>query len=111
LQSSELILCFFSLDIEAPPPPQVLALCSVVVWYSVEAVSIVDDTITGYDVRFYSPQSNTQNMIKHVGANRTFYIIQSEDKTVANPDDIYIQVIQIISIIPVKAYSFYIHPL
>ena len=52
----------------------------------------MDIMITGYDVRFYSPQSDMENVIRHVGANRTFYIVQDEDKTVANLEDIFVQV-------------------
>ena len=70
-----------------------LALCSVVLWYSPAVVSPVDTMITGYDVRFYSPQSDTENVIRHVGANQTFYIVQNEDKTVTNLEYIYVQVL------------------
>lgn len=75
-------------------PPQVLALCSIVVWYTPAVTSAVDIMITGYDVMFYSPQSDMENVIRHVGANQTFYIVQNEDKTVANLEDIYVQVIR-----------------
>ena len=73
------------------PPPQVQALCSVVVWYS-PTVSCGD--IIGYDVRFFSPQLDSQNVTKRVGANRTFYIVQDEDvKMSAKQEDIHVQVI------------------
>ena len=78
-------------DLISIPPPQVQALCSVVVWYSPE-VSCGD--ITGYDVRFFSPQLDSQNVTKRVGANRTFYIVQDEDvKMSAKQEDIHVQVI------------------
>ena len=50
------------------PPPQVQALCSVVVWYSPE-VSCGD--IIGYDVRFFSPRLrlDSHNVTKRVEAN------------------------------------------
>lgn len=91
------IVLWSFLNTEAVPldPPQVLALCSVVVWYTPAVTSAVDIMITGYDVRFYSPQSDTENVIRHVGANQTFYIVQNEDKTVANLEDIYVQVIRL----------------
>ena len=43
------------------PPPQVQALCSVVVWNGPE-VSCVD--IIGYNVRFFHPQLLTQNVTR-----------------------------------------------
>ena len=76
------------LDIEAVPP-QVQALCSIAVWYS-PAISII-----GYDVRFYHPQLDMQNVIRRVGANQTFYIVQDEDKMIAEQEDLYVQVIKV----------------
>ena len=81
--------CFPHADIAAPPP-QVQALCSVVVWYSPE-VSCGD--IIGYDVRFFHPQLLTQNVTRRVGANGTFHIVQEEDKLDAKHGDLYVQVI------------------
>ena len=53
------------------------ALCSVVVWYSPD---VSCDGISGYDVRLYHSQSAQQNVIRSVGANRTFYVINDEDR-------------------------------
>ena len=64
------------------PPPQVQALCSVVVWYDPELVFCGD--IVGYDVRFFHPELLAQNVTRHVGANGTFYVIQEEDGLDAN---------------------------
>ena len=86
-------IVLFFLDV-AIPTPQVLALCSVVVWYSPAAVSCSD--IIGYEVRFFSPQLalDSQNVTRRVGANQTFYIVQDEDRMSAIQEDIYVQVIQ-----------------
>ena len=72
------------------PPPQVQALCSVVVWDN-PAVSCRD--IIGYDVRFYSLQLVTQNVTRRVGANGTYYIVQDKDRLNIEQKDIYVQVI------------------
>ena len=68
-----------------------LALCSVVVWYRPE---VPCGDIIGYDVRFFSPQLDSQNVTKRVGANQTFYIVQDKDKMSAKQEVIYVQVIQ-----------------
>ena len=74
--------------ITVPPPPQVQALCSVVVWYSPE---VSCEEIIGYDVRLYHPQMDVQNVTRRVGANRTFYVIQDEDRLI-NKQELYVQV-------------------
>ena len=68
---------------------EVQALCSVVVWYNPDI--FCEFMISGYDVRFYSPQQGTKNVTKSTGANQTFYIIQDEDGLV-DKHDINVQV-------------------
>ena len=81
----------------AVPPPQVQALCSIVVWYDPEPVFCED--IVGYDARFFHPQLFIQNVTRRVGANGTFYIIQEEDGLDANQKDLYVQVAKVIIIL------------
>ena len=81
---------FAHAEITMIPPPQVQALCSVVVWNTPE-VSCGD--IVGYDVRFFHPQLLTKNVTRRVGANGTFHIVQEEDKLDAKQEDLYVQVI------------------
>ena len=71
-----------------PSPPEVQALCSVVVWYQPD---LSCEHITGYNVRLFNPQSTHQDVIRYVGANRTFYIVKDEDRLDAN-DAIHVQV-------------------
>ena len=61
-----------------PAPVGVQSLCSVIVWYSPEVSC--EDTINGYEVRFYDPNFTQSNMTRHVGANRTFYDVTEEDR-------------------------------
>ena len=63
-------------------------MCFNVVWYIPE---VSCESISGYDVRLYHPQSAQQYVTRHVGANRTFYIINDEDR-LANSDETYVQV-------------------
>ena len=74
------------------PPPQVQALCSIVVWYDPEPVFCGD--IVGYDVRFFHPELLAQNVTRRVGANGTFYVVQEEDGLAkdARQKDLYVQV-------------------
>ena len=65
------------------------ALCSVVVWYNPDVSC--EYMINGYDVRFYSPQSDTKNVTRHTEANQTFYIIRDEDR-LGDKHDINVQV-------------------
>ena len=86
--SENMILWYtYPLILEPPPPIRVQGLCSVVVWYS-PAVSCED--IHGYEVRLYNPQSAHLNVTDHIGANRTFYIVDA-DKLVSS-DETFIQV-------------------
>ena len=78
------------MTIPPPPPPPlgVQGLCSVVVWYS-PMVSCED--IRGYEVRLYNPQSPShRNMTSHIGANRTFYVVDQEK--LVSSKEIYVQV-------------------
>ena len=72
------------------PPPDVKGLCSNIVWYS-PAVSC--EGISGYEVRLYSPQSLHKNLTRHVGVNRTFYILEDKDKlAMVGSEDTHVQV-------------------
>lgn len=66
------------------------ALCSVVIW---DDPAVLCEDITGYDVRFYSPQLVTQNVTRRVGASGTYYIIQDKDRLNIEQKDLYVQVI------------------
>ena len=59
-----------------------------VVWYSPEVSC--EDTISGYEVRFYDPNFTHSNVTRYVGANRTFYGATEEDRLAG--DDTYVQV-------------------
>ena len=72
-----------------PAPAGVQALCSVVVWYSPAEVSC-EETINGYEVRFYDPNFIQSNMTRYVGASRTFYVLTEEDELAG--EDTYVQV-------------------
>ena len=61
-----------------PAPVGVQSLCSVIVWYSPEVSC--EDTINGYEVRFYDPNFTQSNVTRYVGANRTFYGVTDEDR-------------------------------
>ena len=63
----------------APPPPEVQAFCSVVVWNS---PNVSCDGINGYDVRLYHPQSSQHNLTRSVNGN--FYTLKDEDRFVNN---------------------------
>ena len=69
-------------------PVGVQAFCSVVVWYGPEMA--YEDKISGYEVRFYDPNSIHSNMTRYVGANRTFYGIAGEDRLAG--ENTYVQV-------------------
>ena len=74
-----------------PPPPApvgVQSLCSVVVWYSPEVSC--EDTINGYEVRFYDPNFAQSNVTRYVEANRTFYVLTDEDRLAG--ENTYVQV-------------------
>ena len=77
----------------SPPPAPVVvqSLCSVIVWYSSEVSC--EDTINGYEVRFYDPNFTQSNMIRHVGANMTFYGITEEDRLAG--ENTHVQVIKL----------------
>ena len=75
-----------------PAPVGVQSLCSVIVWYSPEAVSC-EDTISGYEVQFYDPNFSQSNMTRHVRANMTFYGITEEDRLVG--ENTHVQVIKL----------------
>ena len=51
--------------------------------------------INGYNVRLYNPQSSAAQLdvIRRIGANRTFYIINDED-SLTSSDENYVQVAQ-----------------
>ena len=85
----------------AVPPPLsapigVQALCPwpVVVWYSPEVYMFCEDTISGYEVRFYDPNFSQSNVTRYVGANRTFYGVTEEDRLAG--ENTHVQVIKII---------------
>ena len=73
-----------SIILVAPPttsPPPLLGvqgLCSVVVWYGPEDLTC-ENRISGYAVKLCDPNLSTSNVTRHVGANRTFYILTEED--------------------------------
>lgn len=71
-----------------PSPPEVQALCTVVVWYRPK---LPCESITGYNVRLFNPQVTHQSTVRHVGANSTFYIIKDEDR-LDIMDTIHVQV-------------------
>ena len=51
------------------------------------------ESISGYEVRLYSPQSLHKNLTRRVGANGTFYIIEDEDKlAMVGSEDTHVQV-------------------
>ena len=49
-----------------------------------------EDTISGYEVRFYDPNITNSNVTRYVGVNRTFYGVTEEDRLAG--DDTYVQV-------------------
>ena len=50
-----------------------------------------EDTISGYEVRFYDPNFTHSNVTRYVGVNRTFYGVTEEDRLA--DDDTYVQVL------------------
>ena len=53
-----------------------------------------EDTISGYEVRFYDPNFSQSNVTRYVGANRTFYGVTEEDRLAG--ENTHVQVIKII---------------
>ena len=49
-----------------PSPPEVQALCTIVVWYR---PGLPFESITGYNVRLFNPQATHQSVVRHVGAD------------------------------------------
>ena len=66
------------------PVPEVKALsCSVVLWesgLSDSDSSVSCEDIVGYDVRLYHPESEHRNVTRRVEADRTYYLIDDDDK-------------------------------
>jgi predicted transcriptional regulator len=71
------------------PPPEVQALCSVIVWYSPELYSEL--TATGYDVLLFDSQQAYQNVSRRVAANGTFYITSDEERLTASHVQVLVQ--------------------
>ena len=72
-----------------PLPSNVQGFCSNVVWCSPE---VSCDSISGYDVRLYHPQSAHQNLTRHVEAKGTFYVITDEDRQASSDAGTLVQV-------------------
>lgn len=66
-------------SIEPPPPTGILALCDIIVWETPDYYC--DGILTGYQVQFYDPVADAQTLsIRDVPENRTFYVVQEEDR-------------------------------
>ena len=46
--------------------------------------SVSCEDIIGYDVRFYHPESEHQNVTRRVETDRTYYLISDQEKMLAN---------------------------
>ena len=73
-----------------PPPSEVQALCSVVVWESPDALHC--NNLIGFDVRLFGSPQLQQNLTRRVRSNRTYYVISDEDN-LANSYETYVQVL------------------
>ena len=76
-------------EVHIPPPSEVQALCSVVVWESPGAPHC--NNLIGYDVRLFGSPQLQQNLTKRVRSNRTYYVISDEDN-LANSSETHVQV-------------------
>ena len=56
-----------------------------------------EDTISGYEVRFYDPNFTQSNVTRYVGANRTFYGVTDEDRLAG--ENTHVQVLITLAII------------
>ena len=64
-----------------PPPTGILPLCNAIVWESPEYYC--DGILTGYEVQIFDPDTHddqTVAPIREVPENKTFYVVQDEDK-------------------------------
>lgn len=71
---------YCTLSAELPPAPvDVQTSCDLVIWRNAPNTSFED--IDGYDVKLINSATN-EELVKHLDASATFYILDDEDETV-----------------------------
>ena len=71
---------------EPPPPPvDIQSSCDLVTWHNAPNISY--DDITGYDIRLINSATNKE-VIRHLDASATFYILDQEDETLKHESTI-----------------------